>query len=396
MTALDNLRSDLASVVDGNATVTLPTGAPLTVTVADLATALGVTRVKPVTVLYTGYISDTLVHGRAAPGLTGAIIVQAFGKGDAVSVYSDPPVTANGMKWLHVLYNNIQCWVAAIYVSSTPIIIVSPPVTPKHRLGFHFLQDASGPVAWVGSHRIASATVVDNNGLANQLIAEGVPYVLARSCGVANGDAFTVPNDPATATAYGTALFNNRLQNFSDLNPLVYIQLLNEGPFTPGHNAFWLAVMADAEARGRKIALGGFAVGGPEPADWATMTPALQHAASHGHIVCLHEYTAQNTPAGQLSATNLQQYYELRFLRFYNAVPANARPPLVIGEFGNWDATNNGATNEINLCKSFEAAIGSSAPYLVGYNYWTFGGAGGWAQSDITANEADFAAWLSA
>jgi uncharacterized protein YraI len=353
----------------------------------------------PVVVTHQAYVNDGPLHVRAA-GSTTAVIVGNLPLNAVVDVYSDPPVVEGALTWTHIKSGTLAGWVAGKYLTNgaPPVVTVAPtpvPVTvaPKHRFGLHFLQDASGPVVWVGTHKIASATVVDNNGLANQLVAEGVPYVLARSCGVPNGDAFAVPSDPIEAANYGAALFEQRWNNFASLSSKAFIQLVNEGPYSLGCNAFWLAVMAKAEDRGVKVAIGGFAVGGPEPEQWATMIPALQHAKAHGHIVCLHEYTAQNAPDGQDSAAGDLPYYELRFVRFYNAVPSNAQPDLIIGEFGNWNARNTGTANVISLCKSFESDI-AGYDYVKGYNYWTCGGAGNWTQSDITSALPDIAKWL--
>jgi hypothetical protein len=385
-------------------TLTLPGAVTMILAASDLDAALGVHIAK---VLYVAHTS-TAVNLRDKATVAGHLM-RTMPPNTPLDVYTpaNAAIPADGHLWVYArTWDGAFGWCAADYLVDgagkpiiAPVIVVPPPVTPaptvtRHRFGVHFLQDAATAISWVGTHKIAAATVVDNHGLANTLIADGVPYVLARVCGIPNGDAFRVPDDSAAAAAYGTQLFNDRFGAFMYLDVRGYIQLLCEGLWTPGHNAFWLAAMQAAEDKGRKLAICGYAVGGPEPEQWATMIPALQHAKAHGHIVALHEYTAQNTPAGQLSAANLEQYYELRFVRFYDAVPADARPPLVISEFGNWDAVENGATNEIALCKLFEAAI-KDRPEVVGYCYWTAGGAGGWGKSDITKDLDAYAQWLA-
>ena len=394
-------------------TLTLPGAVTMIVAASDLDAALGVHIAK---VLYSAQTA-TAVNLRDKPTTTGKIL-RTMAVNTAVDVYTpiSAAVAADTYFWLYVRTSDGAFgWCAAEYLIDSAgkalNLTLNPPLSggeglpgtsqggavtavSGHRFGLHFLQNADQAIAWVGKHLIPSATVINRPDFANTLVADGVRYVLYRSVGGADGDAFPVPSDSAGSAAYGHALFESQWQNFEGLDPRVYIQLLNESPFGAGHNAFWMAAMAAAEAHGRRLAIGGYAVGGPEPADWLTLIPALQHAQAHGHVVCLHEYTAQITPYGQLSATNLEQYYELRFERFYNAVPEDARPPLVIGEFGNFNAVDTGSPDVLNLCKLFEAVI-APYDYVKGYNYWTAGDAGGWGKSDMTAALPTLEQWLA-
>jgi hypothetical protein len=398
------LKQNLVNAPDGAVTVTIPGASPLTLDINDVTTALGVTRVKPVTVLYTGYINDTEVHGRAAPGLTGAIIIPSFGKGDAVSVFSDPPITANGMKWLHVSYNGVQCWVAAIYVRNAPLTVqppvpVTPPVVttpvptpivkPKHKTGLHIFEDGDAAVAFAATHPVQSVTILNNAKMTSQF--PSVPYVLYRVW----PDGFTPPSDPTQASVYGTNLAAERWPSFAVADPRSYTEITNEGLWNTGSNEFWLAVMKFFEAHGRKIALGVYAVGQPEPDQWAQMAPALRHAKANGHIVALHAYCAPGTPAGQLSGAN-SQYYELRALRLYNAVPPDCRPPLVFSEFqGEYSRGKFQSTDALlSLCTAFETAT-AAWDWLVAYNLWSVGTEGGtWADASIDSALSALGTWL--
>jgi hypothetical protein len=97
-----------------------------------------------------------------------------------------------------------------------------------------------------------------------------------------------------------------------------------------------------------------------------------------------------------LSAPDQRQYYELRYKRLYVAVPPSARPPLVISEFqGEYSRGKFQGTDAlINLCTAFEAAAASD-DYLIGYNVWTVGSAGGWSDASIDSALPALAQWMA-
>jgi len=146
--------------------------------------------------------------------------------------------------------------------------------------------------------------------------------------------------------------------------------------------AFWLAVLQALDAIGRKGVIGAYGVGQPEPDQWATMIPALQYAAAHGHIVALHVYCQAGTPVGQLSAD--QPDYEGRVKRLYAAVPADARPTCIISECAHEFATGKfeGVAETVHFAGQMQSFY-QDAPYIQGINLFTFGAIGGWAASSI-------------
>ena len=95
-----------------------------------------------------------------------------------------------------------------------------------------------------------------------------------------------------------------------------------------------LARYADASARfvelaaadGLRVLVGGFARGTPEIEDFPQFLPALLAARAHGGGFHCHEYFHR----GRLDLT----WQVGRIKRFYDAIPAEARVPVIISEYG--------------------------------------------------------------
>jgi hypothetical protein len=245
---------------------------------------------------------------------------------------------------------------------------------------------------------LPSATVINDANLATQLAAGNVGHVIYRYL-TGSGDDPTIPTDATAALAYGQSFTNQRLALPAGWNNLrgdnVYVQIANEVKWTPGHAGFWQGVMQALEAQGRKAAICAYAVGQPEPNEWQTLTSTLQYAMAHGHIACLHSYCKDGTPPSQLSGTNDQQFYELRFPTLYAAVPEDARPPLIISEFAGEFKTGKfqGSDALLKVAAAYQAAI-APYPYVLGFDLWTVGTLGGWQNSSIDSALDPLAGWL--
>ena len=350
----------------------------------------------PVTVNHRAYVNTSLLHVRAA-GSTTAVILGSLMQNTMVDVYSDLPIVDALYTWAHVKSGALEGWCAQQFLTTgTPPVAatVTPVATvaakPKRKTGLHVFEDGNAAIAFAAAHPVQSVTILNALKMTSQFPT--VPYVLYRVW----PDQFSPPSDPTQASAYGTKLATDRWPSFAGADPRAYIEITNEGGWNTGSNEFWLAVMQFFEAHGRKVALGVYSVGNPEPDQWAQMAPALRHAKANGHIVALHAYCGPDTPPGQLTGVN-SQYFELRAARLYAAVPADCRPPLVFSEFqGEYSRGKFQGTDAlISLCTAFEAAT-ASWDFLVAYNLWSVGTEGGtWADASIDDALDSLGKWLA-
>lgn len=395
--------------IDPTALITLNLPGALTMVLAasDLDAALGVHISK---VLYIAH-TFTSVNLRDKPTVLGALL-RTMPINTPLSVYTPiaSAVLADNHHWVYVRTNDGALgWCAADYLvdDSGKVLIASPPPIAgnppkKHRIGLHVLSDGVAAASqFVSDAHPPSVTVVDALDFANWCVTKGVQYVIYRSVQTANGDDVHIPeDDPATSYAAGRQVVVDRWARFAGLRKDVFIQITNEQGWNPGHNAFWLGVMAECESRGYRAAIGCYGVGYPEPAQWVELTEALTHAKQHGHIVVLHAYGAPDAHPGQMSPIGEQPYFDERFPRFYAAVQPEARPPLVIAEYeGEFSRGKfQGTENLIHLVGLYEAA-NAALEWLVSVNLWTAGhngdGPGNWIDACIDSALPALATWLN-
>jgi hypothetical protein len=402
--SLDELKGALVVTSAGQARIALSNGAALQVIANDLAGALGLD-VNP-NVRYEA-VTNAALRLRAFPGATAQIFLM-MAVGTHLEVLSTPAVWDGGLAWAHVrLGDGREGWCAQEYLDK---VVVPPPLpSARQSIGLHFLEDAmpQAQALLATGAKLASATVVDNAGLAN-LLAQTVPYVIFRKW--PDNEGLAIPDDATAAEAYGRQWVVQRFNadnQLGDVDLGVYVQLVNEVPWSPGHGGFWLGVLKELTAMGRKGAIGCYGVGYPEPltamssahpdyaaameaamaeqvAQWTTLIPALRYAKANGHVVCLHAYCKPGTPAGQLSDPNDRQYYELRAVRLYAAVPEDAQPDLIFGECASEFSRGKfqGTNNLIGFARLFGAAV-ALYKFVKGLDLWTLGKAGGWEDACI-------------
>lgn len=385
MNSLVDLKQKLATT--DPATVVSILG--LSLTAADLQSALGVTYAPPA-VAWFDVVTNGSLHLRSTPYIDPnapqANILENMPEGTIVGVLDGgTAIIAVGYNWLHVQSPTGRLGYAVNAVGGVATLVPKPVAPPSGwaTVGLHMLQDAEFATIKDAGILPASVTVINRIDTANAFYNYGVKYVLYRSVPGPNGDSVTVPDDPTQAEAYGAQIVNDRWAQFAGLNTNVYVQITNEIPYSVGHNAFWKGVMIACQQKGYRAAIGCYGVGHAEPSEWQAMTEALTMAKQNGHIVCLHAYTKVGSVPGGLSPATDQPYYELRFPRLYNAVPVTAWPQLVIGEFGTSEAVFQGSAALVSLVKAYRTAV-AGYPYLRSFNIWTVGGTGGWSQSDIT------------
>lgn len=396
MSAIDLIKTELSQATTGNVLLTIPGQPSVSVPIDDLATALGVTRTPPQPVIYQAKCNTPMnLRLHSAPNFDSNVIGSILFN-EVVGVLGDAPVSADNYVWLRVQKGNgLTGYAAQQYLDK--IVPSAPAPTTRRKLGIHCLQDARLAVdAWLASGaRPTSATVVNDAGLANELAARGITTIYRFEDG---NQAISVPTDPVAAQSYGHSIVAERFSRgqYASVNRQVYIQIENEDPWSAGHPAFWLGVLTELDARGYKGVIGAYGVGHVEVNEMQAMIPALEYAKTHGHIMALHAYCKDGTPAGQLSAPDQRPYYELRYKRLYAAVPPSARPPLVISEFqGEYSRGKFQGTDAlISLCTAFEAAAAGD-DYLIGYNVWTVGSAGGWGDACIDSALPNLLKWMN-
>ena len=328
-----------------DAVVTLSAySATTTVTVGEIAPLFNVT---PLAVIATKYTQGGL-NMRASP-VVGPNLIKTLSNGTTVEVTNasvTPLVPSDGHKWVYVRAAGAMGYVAGEMLSDTPGTIPPPAPVPAPTpalipggIGLHIGSGGAGQYnAWASTYaakkQLAIATVVDNVGLANSIIASGqARIVVARAFSPNGDDGKTVPSDPALATAFAQSWFNQRFSLFNGLSKKAYVQIANEWSWNPGHDAFWYEIITLLHNAGYKCLFGAYAVGQPEPAQWLAMAGSLRLCAQYGGLVGLHIYSAAGTAPGEISTDAPD--YEYRPIRLYQAVPADCRPQLVFPEFGN-------------------------------------------------------------
>lgn len=375
-----------------------PPTSTLTYSASDLQAALGVKYVPPTPPpppsIPAGQARVTIaVNVRATPA---GAIVGGFAAGTIVQTLNDVQPVQKALDgtlytWEHV--QGVPIGSKALltgYVASAFLVAVPPP----SKLGLHSLLDGRSKVqAFItAGAKLASITIVGDAGYAN-LMAQSVSTVIYRPWPDVSP---TIPDDDPSAEVYGSAFIDQMFARLDatgdlDLQSDIYIQPTNEPAFKSGSNGFWLGCLKNLTERGRKCAMGAYSVGAPEPADWQTMVPALEYAKANNHIVCLHAYCKDGTPAGQLSDQADQQYFELRFPRLFAAVPVSAQPSLVISEFAGQFKTGQfqGTDALLKVAAAYQAAI-APYQYVLAFNLWTAGAESGeWQASSIDSALAD-------
>ncbi len=403
MSTVEDLKARLqAANVNDAVTVVVGTGAPLTLRAQDLANALGVeTRIETVRVRVT---APSGIFLRATAGRSGNRLASA-----ALNELLDwfpnaPSVNADGETWIMVRQTPapdrttlISGFVAQRYTERVSVEILPIINSTSHKIGLHILQGGIGGQAILNIAKrlsaigkpLACATVVNNKELANGL-ASVVPYVLFRDIpGDGNPDNPAYPAD--FTDQFGFDWMAQRWNRFRDLDPRVYIQPANEHIWHPKDGIFWQGVMRFLEGQGRKAAIFADAVGNPTDdggitrlQKWGARVDALRRAMANRHVVALHVYSAPNTPAGQLTSEPLTQYFEFRYRGFYQSVPGDARPLLVISEAAREFSRGlfDGIPATIDWTRKFTAELRKDS-YVIGACLWTAGNFGGWDASCI-------------
>lgn len=370
--------ADLFELRDKNLTTTILYGSELAI-LTDTSINVGT--------IETQWTTADL-HLRSGPTFADNILM-TIPASTPVALLDIVPVDSSGILWVYIETLSMRGWVASQYLSKNKRRSIG-------HAGIHVLQDGwAAAVGMAQSVPIACATVISDVEAALTL-AKSIKAVIWRPY-PDPAVPMPLPSDPQQAQDAGRAAVERVVQQglpFS--NSAIYVQIVNENDALaadPQQANFWLGVMLALESHGMKAAIGAYSVGTPEVAQWQALAPALEYAASHGHIVALHAYTDPNAAPGCLSAADQTLYWEARFIRLYNSVAANARPPLVLSEFGTYNAVFPGTENLISMAAAFEQLV-AQYPYVIGYCLWTIGGLGGWQKSDITAAIPALEAWI--
>ena len=289
-----------------------------------------------------------------------------------------------------ITYNGIDFvatdggYVAAQYVrpfSSTP----APISNPNSKIGIHchigVNKDAIVSAVhncWMAGKSLGVFTVIDDVGLA-QALAQYNCTVVFRRVDTNHDSRPPIPQNEPLAIQAGINWANLRWEPaYDELPKNVAVQWDNEEVWDKFDYAFEIGVMMACENRGYKAVIFNDAVGNPTGADWVTKwasrVPAMQRAMRNGHYVGQHIYGGPEHPNDGVSNPS-NAYYATRFLQWWDTMPDNGKPSIVINEAGVYNANVTSADFALQDCIGF-AKILENIPQVLGFAYWTAGGPG--------------------
>ena len=256
--------------------------------------------------------------------------------------------------------------------------VPTPPAGNTIKVGLHVETPASSAILqmaqrlYTAGKPLAAITILDDVGLANAL-ALYVRHVNFRS--YPHGQQFNPSLLVSETTARGHAnyIYEQHWPIVSQLSGRnITVQFRNENSEFPYDNFFELQLMSRADADGRfKVGLFGDSLGSPTVEQWQTREGALAYAMARGHVAILHEYGAEinNQPAHvPMSDANTFPWYAGRHRMLYDAVPANCRPNLIVGECGCSDAR----PDTIDDLRAYNQLLQADS-YVLGYCLWGAG-----------------------
>lgn len=222
---------------------------------------------------------------------------------------------------------------------------------------------------------LAGVTVINDVGLANALV-DKVRYVVLR---MAWSD-----HDPTTIHENSEA--DGRRQfveprfwwSYAQADPRVILQYGNEENIF-ADDKFYIGLMKEAEAHGRKVCIFNDSVGTTEDYHWQWRTDALIYAADHGHYVGLHAYgytkDGKYHPLVAWDNPGDWRWYGGRWKHLYDTMP-DVQPKLILTEAGAGSFQQSaGAENWRRDVAAMDEFV-KSVHYLCSFNWWTMGGEG--------------------
>lgn len=312
------------------------------------------------------------------------------------ALWVDPAIKseADGIIWWLASNGNRHGFVASKYLSlNAPAPIPTPqpqPVPPIWKLvGLHIMDGPNNDAVegLLYRHPVGAVTVINNVGLANRLKnAHPDMAVIFRRV---EGD-----NDPAPAG--GLVRWQELWPITKQLHPDIYIQIANEW-YSKGWGSIdlgrfvniYLDAIDAAISMGRKIVVGDFEMGSPEPVHLPTLARLFDRAAEVGFPVNYHAYN----PFGSREITDTAEWYAMRWRMI-----ADLHPTLkfVFGEAGMGDANWLGTAHFIEQIGRFEAMLTPYRERVLGACWWTVGGQGmNWARSSIDEGLAEYEKWVA-
>ena len=153
--------------------------------------------------------------------------------------------------------------------------------------------------------------------------------------------------------------------------------------------AFFIEMMKRADEAGLKLVLYAFSAGNPplNNATIAEIAPALRYAMAHGHYLSVHEYGGivpndPDTLRGSILA--------LRYRQLYAALPADARPRLIVSEAGQAGGYEFIGVQPFIEDYAWYSARLAEDHYVVGVAAWTLGNWGSANFQDALPALADY------
>lgn len=348
------------------------------------------------------------INVHSGPAITTPIVGSGFANGDSVSVEMES--LSGGY-----VRERRSGWIAIQYLKDTPPIKEPPPAPPpvrKWKLGFHVTPSDNIPAFELqfkrlhNANRLAMLTIVNDIGLANRMVAYGIPYVVHRSVNDGKEVHEWLAGNASDLTK-GANCYNSPANHLSELDPRVIIQMYgcneqNRPIYGQPDGYFYLGAMqaADREGKGRKLVIFNDSVGNPDisvvngrvvSTAWRDRKASgvMAYAYAHKHFVGSHVYGAPECnpgsaiyPDGHRNDDNWF-WYANRWHAGYSLMAANEKPMVLGTEAGLYCAGYQNREFLLNDLAGYQMRYGGD-PLVGAIAYWSLGEKYGWDFSDFS------------
>lgn len=238
---------------------------------------------------------------------------------------------------------------------------------------------------------LTGATILNNEGLANALVASGVPYVVGRLCLTDHDPQPPIRGDKSDVQLardwYYQRGGNFPLRNYVEsLDKRVIVQVANEQNH-PNDGWFYTGLIQTAQADGRRVVIFNDSVGNPgdgHEVDGRFISDTWQRRIDVGvlrlckqtqNYVGYHGYgKPEDYPGSAIGDDDAWKWYGGRILQAYKTTPADSQADILYTECGTFRASYQGIDFTLADMRGYNTRLQGTPVKCV--MYWEAGGRG--------------------